>query len=73
LDALRITQKPPLQLENDMTDSDRTETEASTAAIRANGPKHPFEEPRLAFVEPKLTPRGDLREVTAGFVGSFSP
>lgn len=34
--------------------------------------KSPFEEPKLAFIEPKLTPRGDLREVT-GFFGGFSP
>jgi hypothetical protein len=35
--------------------------------------KPAFEEPRLTFVEPKLTPRGDLREVTAGFISGFSP
>ena len=34
--------------------------------------KPPFEEPRLAFIEPKLTPRGDLRETT-GLLGTFSP
>jgi hypothetical protein len=56
-----------------MTDSDRTETEVSTATSQTNGPKSPFEEPKLAFVEPKLTPRGDLREVTAGQFGGFSP
>jgi hypothetical protein len=32
-----------------------------------------FVEPRLCFVEPVLTPRGDLRQVTAGFFGPFSP
>jgi hypothetical protein len=31
-----------------------------------------FIEPKLSFIEPKLTPRGDLREVT-GFLGTFSP
>ena len=35
--------------------------------------KPAFEEPKLTFVEPKLTPRGDLREVTAQFLGPFSP
>lgn len=40
--------------------------------IETDTAKPPFEEPRLVFVEPKLTPRGDLREVT-GFFGSFSP
>jgi hypothetical protein len=36
------------------------------------GPR-PFVEPRLQFIEPRLTPRGDLREVTAGFCCEFSP
>lgn len=40
--------------------------------IETDTAKLPFEEPRLAFVEPKLTPRGDLRDVT-GFFGSFTP
>lgn len=35
--------------------------------------KPAFEEPRLLFIEPKLTPRRDLRDVTAGFFGSFDP
>ncbi len=43
-----------------------------TGQIETDAAKPPFEEPRLVFVEPKLTPRGDLREVT-GFFGSFSP
>jgi hypothetical protein len=29
--------------------------------------------PSTTEIEPKLTPRGDLREVTAGFIGGFSP
>lgn len=38
------------------------------------GPAKPaFEEPRLAFIEPKLTPHGDLRDSTASFIGSFDP
>jgi hypothetical protein len=37
-----------------------------------DAPKPAFEEPKLTFVEPQLTPRGDLREVT-GFFGGFSP
>lgn len=35
--------------------------------------KEPFEEPRLAYVEPELTKRGDAKKITAGFFGSFSP
>lgn len=31
------------------------------------------EEPKLDFVEPKLTQQGVLKDITAGFFGSFSP
>jgi hypothetical protein len=34
--------------------------------------KQPWQEPRLAFVEPKLTQHGALQEVT-GFFGTFTP
>jgi hypothetical protein len=37
-----------------------------------HGKKPAFEEPKLAFIEPKLTPRGDLRDTT-GFFTTFSP
>ena len=35
--------------------------------------KQPWEEPRLDFVEPKLTKHGDLKSLTTGFFGGFSP
>ena len=35
--------------------------------------KKPWEEPKLAFVEPKLTKHGNLEKVTHGFFGTFSP
>jgi hypothetical protein len=37
--------------------------------------KQPWQEPKVAFVEPKLTPHGTLTEVTAqgGFFGTFTP
>ncbi len=40
--------------------------------------KKSWEEPKLAFVEPKLTRHGDLEKVTRGgkhdgFFGAFSP
>jgi hypothetical protein len=40
--------------------------------------RKPWEEPKLAFVEPKLTKHGDLEKVTGkrkrnGFFGDFSP
>jgi hypothetical protein len=34
--------------------------------------KQPWQEPKLAFVEPKLTEHGALQEVT-GFFGGFTP
>jgi len=36
------------------------------------GPQ-PWEEPKLTFIEPKLTNHGSLEDVTAGFFGGFSP
>ncbi len=37
--------------------------------------KKPWEEPKLAFVEPKLTKHGDIKGLTGedGFFGTFSP
>ena len=35
--------------------------------------KQQWQEPKLAFVKPKLTKHGELKEVTAGFFGGFSP
>jgi hypothetical protein len=32
-----------------------------------------WEEPKLTFVEPKLTKHGELTEVTGQFFGAFSP
>jgi hypothetical protein len=36
--------------------------------------RKPWQEPKLDFIEPKLTKHGELTEVTGqGFFGSFSP
>lgn len=36
--------------------------------------KQPWQEPKLAFVEPTLTKHGSLQEVTGqGFFGGFTP
>jgi hypothetical protein len=43
-------------------------TTASSAASKA-----PWQDPKLAFIEPKLTAHGKLEEVTAGFFGGFTP
>jgi hypothetical protein len=34
--------------------------------------KKPFEEPKLTFVEPKLTKHGDATKITGGFFGTFT-
>jgi hypothetical protein len=33
----------------------------------------PWQEPKLTFVEPTLTPHGELADVTGGFFGTFTP
>jgi hypothetical protein len=35
--------------------------------------KKPWDEPKLKFVEPRLTRHGELAEVTGQFFGAFSP
>ena len=32
-----------------------------------------WQEPTLKFVEPKLTKQGDMKQITAGFIGTFVP
>jgi hypothetical protein len=44
-----------------------------TAPAPESPARRPFAEPKLRFVEPKLTQRGDLAQVTAGFFGTFTP
>ncbi len=34
--------------------------------------KH-FEEPKLTFIEPKLTKHGDATKITSQFFGTFTP
>ena len=46
------------------------EPEASAAPA---ADKAPWQEPKLTFIEPKLTKHGKLEEVTAGFFGGFTP
>ena len=44
--------------------------EGSSSSPRA---KKKWQEPKLNFVEPKLTKHGKLEEVTGQFFGAFSP
>lgn len=43
-------------------------SEASAASDKA-----PWQEPKLAFIEPRLIKHGQLEAVTAGFFGGFTP
>ena len=35
--------------------------------------KSEWQDPKLEFVEPRLTERGPLKEMAGGFFGTFSP
>ena len=44
------------------------------ADIKAAPDVKPFEEPKLTYLTPKLSERGNVQDVTLqGFFGSFSP
>jgi hypothetical protein len=45
--------------------------EHGTTASSASS-KEAWQEPKLTFIEPKLTTHGKLEEVTAGFFGGFT-
>ncbi len=56
--------------------SERSKRETGAPSRPAD--RKAWEEPKLAFVEPKLTKHGDLEKVTGkrkrnGFFGEFSP
>ena len=57
----------------------RTESEsappaaAPDAAVSQSSARQAWVEPKLTFVEPKLTRHGPLTEVTGAFFGGFSP
>ena len=55
--------------------SEKSKPEPGMASDSA-ADKKPWEEPKLAFIEPKLTKHGNLEKVTGmpnGFFGDFSP
>lgn len=39
----------------------------------ASQARKPFTEPKLTFIEPKLTKQGDATKITTGFLVSFYP
>jgi hypothetical protein len=49
--------------------------EEDRPAVTAAPTKAPWQEPKLAFVEPKLTSHGELKRVTGAppFMGTFIP
>ena len=51
--------EPNKSVENDQTESAVT--------------KKPWDQPKLTFVEPRLSKHGELERVTGQFLGAFSP
>jgi hypothetical protein len=62
-----MTQEPEPRMQPGPAAQDSTAEAASGA--------QPWEEPKLTFIEPKLTKHGQLEEVTGqgGFFGPFTP
>ena len=63
-------------MKKDEETSERSKREPGTPSRSAD--RKSWEEPKLAFIEPKLTKHGDLEKVTGkrkrnGFFGEFSP
>ena len=56
-----------------MNRRNREETKKDDAIAPDAGGRQPWVEPKLVFVEPKLTSHGELTEVTGVFFGAFSP
>ena len=55
--------------EADQKSKELKQTETDTKQIS----REPWTEPKLTFVEPKLTRHGELTQVTGQFFGAFSP
>ena len=53
--------------------SNQQQLEADRPAVASPPTKAPWHEPKLVFVEPKLTPHGELKHVTGAFFSSFTP
>jgi hypothetical protein len=56
-------------------ETNRPEQRGRQASVPSSscGSKKKWQEPKLTFVEPKLTKHGKLEEVTGQFFGAFSP
>jgi hypothetical protein len=53
--------------------SSQQQPEEDRSGVASPPTAAPWHEPKLRFVEPKLTPHGELQHVTGGFFGSFTP
>jgi len=51
----------------------RTKQGSQQSVPSSSTGKKEWQEPKLAFVKPKLTKHGKLEEVTGQFFGAFSP
>ena len=56
-----------------MNDQPKREARKQTRGKAGSEEKRPFASPRVTYVPPKLVKRGDAKQVTAGFFGSFYP
>jgi len=57
-----------------MSHSETTHQGTDPKAAPERTPKAPFEEPKLAFIQPQLVKHGDATKVTKnGFFGTFEP
>lgn len=57
-----------------MTKQFDNQNNSDAAAEADTQGKKPFIEPKLAFIEPKLTKHGDATKITQqGFFGTFTP
>jgi hypothetical protein len=48
------------------------EDQPGTPATPAEN-RTPWEAPKLEFVEPRLVKHGEMKRITAGFIGTFVP
>jgi hypothetical protein len=56
-----------------MTKAVTRQQEARQEVFSRSGEKKPWQEPKLAFIKPKLIKHGKLEEVTGQFFGAFTP
>jgi hypothetical protein len=59
-------------MEKEKIDRSSEELDGEAPSSPSSG-KNPWQKPKLAFVEPKLTKHGELEKVTSGFFCPFEP